>query len=83
MRTTMRLDDELFAELKKIAVAEARPLAVVIEEALRESLARREAQPTRQPVTLPTFRGDGLMPGVDLDSTALPRFGQACLLRRL
>lgn len=71
MRTTIRLDDQLFAELKKLAAEEGRPLAAVIEDALRESMARRRAQSDRAPVRLPTFRGDGLMPGVDLDSNAL------------
>jgi hypothetical protein len=71
MRTTIRLDDQVFAELKKIAAEEGRPLAAVIEDALRESMARRRAHIDRAPVQLPTFRGDGLMPGVDLDSNAL------------
>jgi hypothetical protein len=71
MRTTIRLDDQLFAELKKLAAEEGRPLAAVIEDALRESMARRRVQSDRASVRLPTFRGDGLMPGVDLDSNAL------------
>jgi hypothetical protein len=71
MRTTIRLDDQLFAELKKTAADEGRTLAAVIEDALRESLARRNAQPARAPVRLPTFRGDGVLPGVDLDDNAL------------
>jgi hypothetical protein len=71
MRTTIRLDDQLFAELKKTAAEEGRPLAAVIEDALRESLGRRRAHADRARVSLPTFRGDGLMPGVDLDSNAV------------
>jgi hypothetical protein len=71
MRTTIRLDDQLFAELKKLAAEEGRPLAAVIEDALRESMARRRVQSDRAPVRLHTFRGNGLMPGVDLDSNAL------------
>lgn len=71
MRTTIRLDDQLFAELKKTAAHEGRTLAAVIEDALRESLARRNTQPSRTPVRLPTFRGDGVLPGVDLDDNAL------------
>lgn len=55
---------------KKTAAAEGRTLASVIEDALRESLARRERQMRREPVRFPTFRGDGLMPGVDLDDNA-------------
>ena len=70
VRTTIRLDDQLFVELKKTAANEGRTLASVIEDALRESLARREAQTIRASVRLPTFRGDGTLPGVDLDSNA-------------
>ncbi|MGZ5214389.1 MAG: hypothetical protein ACXWEG_02375 [Actinomycetota bacterium] len=44
----------------------------MIEDALRETLARRHVLPTDEgePVSFPTFRGDGLMPGVDLDDSA-------------
>jgi hypothetical protein len=35
-----------------------------------ESLVRRPAAPTREPVALPVFTGEGLQPGVDLDDTA-------------
>lgn len=35
-----------------------------------ESLSRRVTGPVRPPVPLPTFRGQGLQPGVDLDDTA-------------
>jgi hypothetical protein len=71
MRTTIRIHDALFAELKAEAARTGRTLTQVIEDALRESLARRRstARP-RRAVELPTFRGRGLQPGVDLDSTA-------------
>ena len=45
-------------------------MGAVIEDALRESLARRRQQVGRFPVQLPTFKGTGTMPGVDLDSNA-------------
>jgi hypothetical protein len=35
-----------------------------------ESLSRRATGPARTPVPLPTFGGQGLQPGVDLDDTA-------------
>jgi hypothetical protein len=35
-----------------------------------ESLLRRPASRPREPVSLPTFKGKGLQPGVDLDDTA-------------
>lgn len=47
-----------------------RTLTAVIEDALREMLARQSQQPTRQQVRLKRVRGHGLQPGVDLDSSA-------------
>ena len=70
MRTTIRLDDELLAEAKELAARTRRSLNSVIEDALRESLARRRSKAGRKPVTLTTFRGTGLRPGADLDDTA-------------
>jgi hypothetical protein len=70
MRTTIRLDDELFKEVKNVAAASRRTLTEVVEDALRESLARRRQGPSRQRVTVRTFKGQGLRPGVDLDDSA-------------
>ena len=70
MRTTIRLDDELLAEAKRRAIETGRTLTAVIEDALREVLARRPAGYRRGPVELPTFRGAGLQPGADLDDSA-------------
>ena len=74
MRTTIRLDDVLLRDAKAHAARTGRTLTAVIEDALRESLARRKAnQKTR--VELPVFRPrsrSGLQPGVDFsDSAAL------------
>jgi len=73
MRTTIRLDDQLLAEVKVIAARSGRTLTEVIEDALRESLTRyRSGKGGRKPkpVPLPTFKGKGLQPAVDLDSSA-------------
>lgn len=69
MRTTIRLDDALLARAKRAAVERGTTLTALIEDALRRALAP-EATRRRVPPTLPTFRGDGLLPGVDLDDTA-------------
>jgi len=70
MRTTIRLDPQLLAEAKQLAARTGRTLTAVIEDALRQALAAtRRPRKTRGPA-LPTFRGDGLQPGVDLDDTA-------------
>ena len=71
MRTTIRMDDGLLALAKAEAVRSGRTLTQVIEDAVRESLARvAAADSPRRPVALPTYAGGGgLRPGVDLDST--------------
>lgn len=73
MRTTIRLDDDLLAEIKKLAVSSNRTMTAIIEDALRQMLAQhREIETRRQPVRLITVDGNGPLPGVDLDdSTAL------------
>jgi hypothetical protein len=70
MRTTVRLDDPLLAEVKKYAADSGQTLTAVIEDALRETLARRKHPVKRRKVRLPTFPGGRLRPGVDLDDTS-------------
>lgn len=70
MRTTVRLDDALLADVKRYATTRGKTLTAVIEEALRETLARQKVRPRPESVRLTTFRGQGLMPGIDLDDTA-------------
>jgi hypothetical protein len=69
MRTTIRLDDQLLRDAKQLAVRTGRTLTEVIEDALRETL-NRQRRPEARAVELPTFRGGGLRPGVDLDDSA-------------
>jgi len=70
MRTTIRLDDDLLLEIKQLAARSDRTLTSVIEDALREMLARQRKAKKRTPVRLPTVTGGGLQPGVDLDDSA-------------
>lgn len=67
MRTTVRLDDALLAEAKAVAARTGRSLTQVIEDSLRETLARRKDE-ERSRVELPVVRGGRLRPGVNLDS---------------
>lgn len=69
MRTTIRLDPELLGEAKALAARTHRTLTKVIEDALRETLARRPETPPKTVLPVSKQRG-GLMPGVDLDSNA-------------
>lgn len=70
MRTTIRLDDDLLVEVKQIAARSDKTLTSVIEDALREMLARRRTTKERVPVRLTTVSGGGIQPGVDLDDSA-------------
>ncbi len=54
---------------KQRAAATGTTLTRLIEDALREALARRPAG-ERERVRLTTFGRDGLQPGVDLDDSA-------------
>ena len=69
MRTTVRLPPGLMAQVKKLARESGRTMTQVIEDALRVAVARSRPSSARS-VTIVTFRGDGLQPGVDLDDTS-------------
>ena len=70
MRTTVDLPNDLLARAKKAAAESNRTLSAVIQDALREALARRRRPVRPVPVKLTTFGEAGLHPGVDLDDTA-------------
>ncbi|MEO8055489.1 MAG: ribbon-helix-helix protein, CopG family [Acidobacteriota bacterium] len=71
MRTTILLPDSLFRETKAAAAASGRTVTALIEDALRERLARRSPggkRPSR--ARLPVSRRKrGLRPGIDLDDS--------------
>ena len=69
MRTTIRLDDALLADAKAMAARTHRTLTAVIEDALRETLARSRRGRSVPRVELPTHSAR-LEPGVDLDDSA-------------
>jgi hypothetical protein len=72
MRTTILLSDALYRETKAAAAAAGRTVTSLIEDALRERLARR-ASVVKRPrrVRLPVHRGrKGLRAGVNLDDSA-------------
>jgi hypothetical protein len=66
MRTIINLDDELHRRAKAYAARLGMSLTALVEEALRLRLARPVSR-RQGGVRLPTFRGDGLQPGVTLD----------------
>lgn len=70
MRTTIRLDEHLLAQAKRHAVESGKTLTAVLEDALRESLARRTSRTKAKPIRLKTVKGGGVRAGVDLDDSA-------------
>jgi len=71
MRTTVRLDEELLKEAKRQATESGVTLQAIIEESLRERLARgRGLKSARRAVRLKTTGSGGVLAGVDLDDSA-------------
>jgi hypothetical protein len=74
MRALLEIDEEVLAAAEREAARRGQSLSTFVELALsafvapasRTGSARRE----RQRVELPTFRGQGLRPGVNLDDSA-------------
>lgn len=65
-RTIIALDENLHRRAKAYAARQGTTLAALVEEALRLRLART-GPARRAPAPLPTFKADGLQPGVTLD----------------
>jgi hypothetical protein len=70
MRTTIRLSESLMSEAKRVAAEEGTTLTAVIEDSLREALARRRSSAGSVPLKLPVVHGRGPQRGVDLDDSA-------------
>lgn len=70
MRTTVRIDKQVLGEAKRLAAETGHTLTAVIEESLKETLARRKKSKGSAPVKLTLYGGEGVFPGVDLDDTA-------------
>ena len=65
MRTTLNLDDELMRTLKRRAAESGRTLTEMIEEAVREMLARPEGADPDREFRWVSVRGR-VRPGVDV-----------------
>jgi plasmid stability protein len=72
MRTTIRIDDELYREVKARAARSGRTVAAVLEDAVRRGLNPPEQQTGGRYVVRP-LGASGLQPGVDLGSSASVR----------
>lgn len=71
MRTTIHLDDTLYRDVKKTAAESGQTVTSLIQDALRQRLAGRKGSTGgRKRFRLPTWKGKGLQPGVDLNDGA-------------
>lgn len=64
------MNDHLFRLAKKHAAEKGKTFTSLVEDALRSSILRKPEKNTSAHVRLPTFKGRGTLPGVNLDSTA-------------
>jgi len=67
MKTTVELSTPLLREAKTVAAREGTTLRALLEEGLRESVARRKRS-RRFRLRNTSVRGKGLQPGVDLSN---------------
>jgi hypothetical protein len=70
MRTTIRFDEQLLVQAKKLAADRGVTLTALLEDSLRETLNRRKPAPRRSKVRLTTAGRGGVKPHVDLDDSA-------------
>ncbi len=70
VRTTIKLDDDVFRAFKRRAAEHGTSLTHEIEEALRSDLAASTVMVDAESYEVPIFRGAAPMPGVDLNSNA-------------
>jgi hypothetical protein len=69
VRTTIRIDDDLYREVKAMAARSGRTVAAVLEDAVRRGLHVDGASATTPYALTPLGRA-GVRPGVDLSSGA-------------
>jgi len=67
MKTTVELSTPLLKEAKAVAAREGTTLRALLEEGLRESVARRK-KAGRFRLRDGSFKGKGLQPGIDLSN---------------
>ncbi len=67
MRTTLTLDDQIAAELKKRAFESGKSFKEVVNESLRRGLTSARRKPSSRPYRLKSMSLGGAIPGVNLD----------------
>lgn len=70
VRTTIRLPDSLYDDVRLAALQQHRTVTSFIEEALRAALRERASSTGRVDFQIDPIPGRGLQPGVDLDDSS-------------
>lgn len=70
MRTTISLDETLLKQARQTALHRGISLNELVVTALRLELHRATNPHRKKRIKLPTFRGRGLRPGIDLNDSA-------------
>jgi hypothetical protein len=70
MRTTIRLNDSILHQAKRLASDRGVSFTALMEESLRLRIDKESKRSKAPPVKLKVFHGNGLRPGIDLDNTA-------------
>lgn len=70
MRTTLRINDALFADVKRLAIDRGKTFTDVVEDALQVYLHHQSTPVQKEPFKLHTVGGNGVQPGVDLSNNA-------------
>jgi len=70
MRTTIRLNEDLLLEAKKVAAESGTTLTALIQDSLRKTLADHGRPRKRKAIRFTTWGKGGTLPGVNLDSNA-------------
>jgi len=70
MRTTISLDEVLLKRARRTALDRGISFNELVVTALRIELNRIPKSDQKKKIVLPTFRGNGVRPGIDLDDSA-------------
>jgi len=73
MRTTVRLSEEIIQSAKQHALSTKRTLTQLIQDAVVLLIEQERGASSSRTVSLPTFKGDGTYPSVDINSNAALR----------
>ncbi len=70
MRTTVHLPEDVLKAAKQHAARTNRTFTQLMRDALTATIERERGVQSPRRVILPTFKGDGVQPGVELSNSA-------------